>query len=47
MSKEMEVEEETETKPINFHELELDDRILKVQEINVSPFFSKRLCLRN
>ncbi|KAG7190638.1 hypothetical protein KM043_006720 [Ampulex compressa] len=28
-SNEMEVEEETETKPKNFHELELDDRILK------------------
>ncbi|XP_076242202.1 putative ATP-dependent RNA helicase DDX56 isoform X1 [Calliopsis andreniformis] len=29
MSNEMEVDEDTETKPKNFHELELDDRILK------------------
>ncbi|XP_076650518.1 putative ATP-dependent RNA helicase DDX56 [Halictus rubicundus] len=28
-SNEMEVDEENETKPLNFHELELDDRILK------------------
>ncbi|XP_033324939.2 putative ATP-dependent RNA helicase DDX56 [Megalopta genalis] len=29
ISNEMEVDEENETKPLNFHELELDDRILK------------------
>jgi len=28
---EMEVDEENEPKPKNFHELELDDRILKVR----------------
>lgn len=30
-SNEMEVDDENETKPKNFHELELDDRILKVR----------------
>lgn len=27
--------EETEEKPLNFHEMELDDRILKVNAINL------------
>ena len=34
-NEEMQVEEQTEEKPISFHELEIDDRILKVSYENL------------